>query len=354
MIWPFRKARIDASIEKRAAASGFTAEIIAARESYVSGRRGIGELTATAQAAVSMWEGGLALADVTGTDLLDRRTLALAARSMALRGEALFLIRDAGAIPAADWDLTTKDGKPVAYRVQVSEAGGGRDQTALAGEVLHFRIGADPAAPYYGQAPLRRANLTAGMLQAVETALAEVYELAPIGTAVLPFPEAAATDLESLARGFRGNRGKVMIRESVNVAAAGGPAPMADWKPMAMTPDLARAMTAETLQAAREAVGMAFGILPAMMATTATGPVVREGQRHLAQWCLQPIAALIGEEATDKLGEPVALDVMRPLQAYDAGGRARALSGIVAALAEAKAAGIDPGRALELVALADD
>ena len=332
MIWPFRKARIDARIEKRAAASGFTAEIIAARESYVSGRRGIGELTATAQAAVSMWEGGLSLADVTGTDLLDRRTLALAARSMALRGEALFLIRDAGAIPAADWDLTTKDGKPVAYRVQVSEAGGGRDQTALAGEVLHFRIGADPAAPYYGQAPLRRANLTAGMLQAVETALAEVYELAPIGTAVLPFPEAAATDLESLARGFRGNRGKVMIRESVNVAAAGGPAPMADWKPMAMTPDLARAM----------------------MATTATGPVVREGQRHLAQWCLQPIAALIGEEATDKLGEPVALDVMRPLQAYDAGGRARALSGIVAALAEAKAAGIDPGRALELVALADD
>ena len=283
-----------------------------------------------------------------------RRTLALAARSMVLRGEALFLIRDAGAIPAADWDLTTKDGKPVAYRVQVSEAGGGRDQTALAGEVLHFRIGADPAAPYYGQAPLRRANLTAGMLQAVETALAEVYELAPIGTAVLPFPEAAATDLESLARGFRGNRGKVMIRESVNVAAAGGPAPMADWKPMAMTPDLARAMTAETLQAAREAVGMAFGILPAMMASSATGLVVREGQRHLAQWCLQPIAALIGEEATDKLGEPVALDVMRPLQAYDAGGRARALSGIVAALAEAKAAGIDPGRALELVALADD
>ena len=66
------------------------------------------------------------------------------------------------------------------------------------------------------------------------------------------------------------------------------------------------------------------------------------------------IAALIGEEATDKLGGPVALDVMRPLQAYDAGGRARALSGIVAALAEAKAAGIDPGRALELVALADD
>ena len=84
MIWPFRKARIDARIEKRAAASGFTAEIIAARESYVSGRRGIGELTATAQAAVSMWEGGLSLADVTGTDLLDRRTLALAARLMAM------------------------------------------------------------------------------------------------------------------------------------------------------------------------------------------------------------------------------------------------------------------------------
>ena len=36
----------------------------------------------------------MALADVSGTDLLDRRTLALAARSLALRGEFLAIITD--------------------------------------------------------------------------------------------------------------------------------------------------------------------------------------------------------------------------------------------------------------------
>lgn len=74
-------------VERRATSSGFTAEIIAARESYISGRRGIAELTATAQSCVSLWEGCFALADVQGTDMLDRRSLALIGRSMALRGE---------------------------------------------------------------------------------------------------------------------------------------------------------------------------------------------------------------------------------------------------------------------------
>src|SRR6056297_155215 len=160
--------------------------------------------------------------------LLDRRSLALCARSLALRGEALFLIRDAGLVPCSDWDLKTRDGRPTAYRVSVSEAGGGRSETALAAEVLHLRIGCDPAAPYYGTAPLKRAQLTAGLLQAVETALAEVSETAPLASQIVPFPEAPETDLEQMARGFRGNRGKVLIRESVNVAAAGGPAPQLD------------------------------------------------------------------------------------------------------------------------------
>ncbi len=38
--WPFRKS------EKRSSMSGFTAELMAARESYISGRRGVAELTA--------------------------------------------------------------------------------------------------------------------------------------------------------------------------------------------------------------------------------------------------------------------------------------------------------------------
>lgn len=350
-MWPFNRKQKE---ETRSAASGFTAEIMSAREAYISGQRGIGELTATAQAAVTLWEGGLSLADVEGTDLLDRRSLALCARSLALRGEALFLIRDGGLVPCSDWELKTRDGRPSAYRVSVSEADGGRSETALAAEVLHFRIGCDVSAPFYGTAPLKRAQLTAGLLNAVETALAEVYETAPLASQIVPFPEAPQTDLEAMARGFRGNRGKVLIRESVNVAAAGGPAPMQDWKPHDLSPDLSKAMTRETLSAARDAINMAFGILPGLASPATTGPMVREAQRHLAQWVLQPIAASISEEASDKLGANVVIDVMRPLQAFDAGGRARALTALVGAMAQAKEAGVDPSGAMHLVNWGND
>lgn len=116
-----------------------------------------------------------------------------------------------------------------------------------------------------------------------------------------------------------------------------------------MTPDLSRAMTRESLNAARDAICMTFGVLPGMNSSAVTGPLVREGQRHLAQWVLSPLAAAIAEECTDKLGTPVKLDVMRPLQAFDAGGRARAAAGIVQTLALAKEAGVDPAPALKLV-----
>ncbi|MEY8841068.1 hypothetical protein AB9K41_18730, partial [Cribrihabitans sp. XS_ASV171] len=91
------------------------------------------------------------------------------------------------------------------------------------------------------------------------------------------------------------------------------------------------------------------GVLPGLASPATTGPLVREAQRHVAQWTLQPVAEAMAEEATDKLGSAVTLDVMRPLQAFDAGGRARAAATVVQALAMAKEAGVDPAMALKLV-----
>ena len=152
-----------------------------------------------------------------------------------------------------------------------------------------------------------------------------------------------------MASGFRSKRGRVLIRESVNVSAAGGPTPQQDWKAADVSPDLSKSMTRETLTGAREAVSMVFGVLPGLSAPAATGPMVREAQRHLAQWVLQPLAAGIAEEASAKLGMEITLDCMRPLQAYDAGGRARALSAVVQTLALAKESGVDPKQALDLM-----
>lgn len=350
MRWPWQKTK---QLEKRASASGFTAEIIAARESYISGRRGVGELTATVQGCIGLWENAFTLADVSGTDLLTPRDIAMIARSLALRGEAVFLIGKDRLIAASDWDLSTRDGEPKAYRISISEAGGGVTKTALAAEVLHFRINADVSAPYSGQAPLRRAAITAGLLQAVESALAEIFENAPLGSQIVPFPEAPGTDTEKLSRGFRGRRGSVLLRESVNVTAAGGPTPPTDWKPNDLTPDIQRAMTTETLAAARDSICSVFGVLPGLFSPATTGPLVREAQRHLAAWTLQPMAELVAQEASEKLGTPVEIDILRPLQAYDAGGRARALNGVIESLATAKAAGLTAEQVKNALAFID-
>lgn len=215
--------------ETRASGSGFTAEVLAARESFITGRRGQAELTATVQSCAALWEGAFASADVRGTALLSPSSMAMAGRALALRGEFLALIEAGRIVPASDWDVTTRRGVPTAYRLTLPDTGGGASLTALAGEVLHLRIGADPVAPWAGVSPLRRASLTAGMLQAVETALAEVFLDAPLGSQVVPLPEVA--EAENLARSFRGQRGRVLMRESVTTTAAGGPTPRTDWRP---------------------------------------------------------------------------------------------------------------------------
>lgn len=99
-------------------------------------------------------------------------------------------------------------------------------------------------------------------------------------------------------------------------------------------------MAVEALQAARDAVLQSFGVLPGLFNPATTGPLVREAQRHLATWTLQPIAGLIAEEASNKLGGSVAIDTVTPMGAVDHGGRARAFGAVIAALAQAKEAGL--------------
>src|SRR6056297_2633411 len=100
--------------ETRASGSNYTAQVIAARDSYISGRRGVAELTASVQGCISLWEGGFAMADVSGTDMLTRQAMAMIARAVALTGEAVLLITDRGLVPATDWEVTTRDGIPSA------------------------------------------------------------------------------------------------------------------------------------------------------------------------------------------------------------------------------------------------
>lgn len=343
------KRKAEPAVETRSIQGGFTGQVMALRENWIAGHTGLDDLTATVQACVGLWEGAMAASDVQGTDLLTRAVMAQAARSLALRGESLWYIAGDSLLPVSDYDFSTANGRIKAYRVTIPNAGGGQSFTALASEVLHFRIGVDSSAPWSGSSPLRRASLTAELLNTLETALAETYANAPLGSAVVPFPESTGTDLETLASGFKGRRGRVLLRESVNVAAQGSVAPNGDWRPQGLTPNLEASMATQNWAAARQSILSAFGVLPGGLDPQTTGPMVREMQRHLAGWTLQPMAMLMAEEASDKLGGKIEIDVMRPVQAYDVSGRARAMATLVQGLAQAKEAGIDPDAALRLV-----
>ncbi len=336
-------------VEKRSAGSGFTAEVMRMREAYISGRTGLGELTGTVSTCVALWQNGLSLAEVKGTDLLDPAMLAMVGRSLALRGEFVALVDGDELIPASDWDVRTRNSKPVAYRLSVPEAGGGRTETALAGEVVHFKINVDQAAPWLGVSPLRTASLSASMLHTIETALGEVYAEAPLGSQVVPMPEQPDVDNTAAARSFRGQRGRVLLRESVIVSAAGGPAPAQDWRPSSLSPDLRNSMSIEALDRSRNAIAMSYGVLPALLNDQTTGPLVREAQRHLAQFQLQPIAELVARECSDKLGGTVTLDAISGTQAFDSGQASRSFATLVQGLAMAKEAGVDAKAALAML-----
>ncbi len=207
--------------------------------------------------------------------------------------------------------------------------------------MLHFRIGSDAFTPWAGSSPLRRSQISAQLLAELETALRDVFRDAPLGSQIVPMPEGSADDMATMRASFLGKRGATMVVEGVAQAVGAGMHPQLGKSPDQLSPDLSRSIVAELLRDAKGAVYSAFGILPGLQNPATTGPLVREAQRHLAQLVLQPIAMLMAEEATEKLGAAVLVDVVRPMQAFDAGGKARALATMVQALAQAKEAGIE-------------
>ena len=147
--------------------------------------------------------------------------------------------------------------------------------------------------------------------------------------------------MAAMRQQLRGRRGASLVIEGAAAAASAGLNPQIGQRPASLSPDLQSAMPAQTLEAARGAIMLSYGIIPALMNPATTGPVIREAQRHLAQLILQPIALIVAEEATAKLGTRVTLDVVRPAQAFDQGGKARAFATMMSALADAKTAGLD-------------
>ena len=323
-------------VEQRST-EGYTALALLARSEAITDAGA--DLSGVVAGCVNLWANGLSMAE-TDSEWLTPEVLASMGRQLATEGNSVWHVTPMGLVPVSEYDLTTSEGKPKGYRLTIPDIRGSYQVTALAGEVLHLRIGADMRSPWQGVAPLRRAQISAGLLNATEVALAETFRDAPIGSKVLGMPEASAGANTKLAQSFKGKHGRVLVRDSSTVYAGSQGAPD-DWRPADLTPNLRDSMAVESLKTARDAVLHVYGVLPALMNDQAAGPVVREAQRHLATWTLAPIAKLIAHELQAKTGERAVVDVFTGLSAFDIGGAARAMATIVSALSEAKREGLD-------------
>ena len=348
MRWPWSKPKVETR-----STGGYTALAMLARQEAIAGHRGAAEAVAAVQACIALWANSLCRADVKGTDLLTPPLLALAGRALATRGECLFVLDGDRLVPAGDWDLSTSLGIPRAYRLSLYDAGTSTTRTALSAEVLHFRINATEREPWRGRSPLSLAPLSADLLAVVEAALGEALASAPLGSQVTPLPELPDEDRDRLAQSFRAARGRVLLRESVSVTAAGGPAPQTDWKSQDLTPDLLKSGAFEAWDRARDSICQVFGVDPSLLSSVASGPGLREAQRHFIAYHLQPIAGLIAAECSEKLGQPVTLDLVRPLGAVDHGGRSRAAAALVGAVAAARAGGVSESELAALLKYVD-
>lgn len=329
MIWPFGRKKI----EKR---DSFTSRALASLMYSKTGARGEIIRTGALQTCANLWGAGFSRAWVDGVNIPAGR-LRFIGRALALTGNCVFYspAPDVWRV-VNDFDIATRDGDAFAYRLSVADASGPQSITALAGDVLHFKINETAAAPWYGVAPWHDAGLTSEWLAAVESAASELYQNAPIGSQVITTPEDPNGQNTKLGASFRGKRGRILLKESQQVMAAGGPSPSSDWTPREVGPNIDRAQFPENTEAASAAILGAYGVAPAMIDPKATAQAIREADRHLVQWTLQGVADDVAHEIGLKHGTPARLDLVRGTRSYDAGGRARAANSIIQAMQAAK------------------
>jgi hypothetical protein len=264
--------------------------------------------------------------------LIDPPTLALIGRSLATRGQAVAHLAgttDISLTFATDWDLSTRQGRPVAYRLQIPEAGGGFQVHTLADETIDIAINRDIITPWHGQSPLRKASLSADLLAAIEGGLVDAFN-GSWANQILATPELSETQRDRLEAKLKGTRGGLALVESTRTLAAGSPPPQNDWRPEGLTPDTRGLEPVAHLEATRNSIMSAFGCPPLIFSAGAQSAAIRESQRHLVLYTLAPIAKIAATEIGRKLNDPdFSIDLVTPLAAADSAGRARAVGVLV-------------------------
>ncbi len=327
--------RVKAAIEERE--TGYTSLLITGLEATAAGTASNVLATGAAETCAGIWARALAAADVTGTGALSRRVRHRIGRDLIRHGESVHLVETRPALrlsPVSSFDV--RGG--FRYEVEVPVPPGKVERRNVHRDgVLHCQWAQDPLQPWIGSGPLQNASLLANVAARVESKMGE--EAGAPTALILPIPtDGGATNLDALRSDIADAKGGAVLAESTVGGWDEGRqrGTREDWGAKRLGPEIPeelRELYADTLVRLAEACG----IPSALVMGDADGTSQRESYRRFVMSSVEPVAALIAEEASEKLETEVEFD-FRGVWAHDIQGRATAFQKLVAGGLEASEA----------------
>ena len=341
-MWPFSKPETAVADPRQTAEyrAGFTDAVLDYSLRQASGNAGA---SATETAAVIFGMGCLqaafSVADVEPEELrptLTPMVLGAMAQQLALKGNSVWdiLVNEGDPFPtlrAGMVETITGGPDPRGWLYQMAFEGPSATETLvrLYSDVIHARINTDPLKPWQGYSSLTLAGVTAATLANIEQRISEEAN-ARVGY-LLNYPDGTS---DSTIGGIRGDvgsmRGGVMLAETGGAGfraglPGGNPS---DWRKTRLGAEI----PATSLQARTEAVRDVLGAMrvPAVLLLGGDGASYREGYRQFLTMGVNPMAEVVAEELSAKLGADVRFSFRR-LAAADIASRARAMGVMVSA-----------------------
>ena len=280
--------------------------------------------------------------------------LASIGRELILRGEIVFDVRMSGAglalVPAANWDVEGRGPDPASwrYRVYMNSPSGTTVAMRPAAGVVHVVYSTDPARPWEGVSPIRRAKLSAALVSNLETRLSE--EAGASTGRVLPFPDtgadagAANSPLATLRADLAALKGKTALVPSMATGWGEGRAgaPLADWKAHRIGADPPAALV--TLRGdAERAILAACGLQPELAYGGGQAAALREAYRQFVHLSVAPVGKAVAAELALKLDTPGLAFDWSGLMAADVASKARAFQALTGGGMDAGAAAAAAG-----------
>ena len=340
----------------------YTTAVVNAIEAAATGTGGgVAATTAAVETAAGLWARALALAAVEPqnrrTAALKPGLLAMMGRALCRSGEIVFDLAVSGGrlmmLPASAAYVTTGTGDRRTWIYTVTVDGPGSTMTVYRARsgVAHLQYAVDPVRPWRGRPPWASASLSSALLAGVERQLAG--EASGASGYILPTPDvgdrgqgetADGEDdpLVSLRRDLAASGGKTVLAPAQTGGYGAGPgvAPQREYTPHRFGIDPPEA-TVELRRDVGRDVLAACGIPPVLANHAAPGTSMREAWRQMTVGTIEPVAAMIGDQLSEALGERVTLKMPR---AADVATLARAVQSLTVA-------GMELDQARELVGL---